>query len=337
MVSEERFDIEELQILVNICGEHLEISYPPLHLTMITVEPAENLYKVNVKSSREDFAKALDYGVFQNEMPSYKDVFDCLLNSGIIQYCNLDEFEKKVRVYRSLNKTVYFSPDTNILYHGFFTNSDLIKPEEVLLVNTVRDEIESSLNYKYDSHQINEIKKLTKFHGHLFDELRNKRMKRSRRAAYLAMQDFRSIRDRATKLEPIRESIADGRENDLTIARTLGKYGKESNCIAILITADNLMTDICETEGIEYFHFKIPHEIEYSDRTARANQLRKLVYNLASLLGFVKLNNIILFGEYKGKTSPGELKARFLNDHAFKNFERELKICRKLSKLGISK
>lgn len=337
MTAEEKLGTEELQVLMNIFGEELEISYSPLHLAVATVRPAENQYKVTVKSSREDFDKALDYDIFEKEKPSYNDIFDCLLNSGVIQYSNMGEFAEKVNVYRSLNETLYFTPDTNIFYHGFLSNSDLIKPEEILLVNTVRDEIESSLNCKYDNHQINMLKKLAKFQGNLFDELRNRRMKRSRRAAYLAMYDFRSIRDRATKLEPVSASVADGRENDLTIARTLGKFSRENNCMALLITADNLMTDICEAEGIAYFHFKIPPKTEYSDYMADARQVRKLLYNLASLLGFIKVNNTILFGEYRGKTNPSELKARFLNDCTSKDFKRELEVCRKLSKLHIPK
>lgn len=268
-------------------------------------------------------------------MPSHNDVFDCLLNSGVIQYDNLKEFEKKRRTYRNLNRTVYFCPDTNILYQGFISNSNLIKPDEILLVNTVRDEVESALNYKYNNHQINELKKLANFHGHLFDELSNKRVKRSRRAAYLAMQDYRLIRDEAIKLEPVRESKPDSRENDITIVKTLRKYEKESSSLPVLITADNLVTDICETEGVEYFHLRIPHKIESSHCTPK--QLRKLIYNLTVLLGFIKVNNTILFGEYKGKTNPGDLKARFLNANIFQEFKRELKICRQLIKLGINK
>ena len=331
----EGIQIEELQILVNTLGERLKISYPPLHLTLMRIEPGENFYSVNIQSSREDFGKSGEHNASRAEMPTYDDVSDCLLNSGVIKYCNLNEFEKKLKTYRSLNRAVCLSPDTNILYHGFFSNSNLVKTDEILLINTVRDEIESSLNYRYDNYQINELKKATSFQTKLFDELRNKRTKKSRRAAYLAMHDFRLIRDKAKTLKPVRESKPDSRENDITIIKTLGKHGKESSSLPVLITADTLITDVCETEGVEYFRFTVPHQIESSD--CNPKQLRKLVYNLAVLFGFIKLNNIILFGEYKGKTNPGDLKARFLNTEMFQEFKKELKICRELVKLGISK
>ena len=337
MAFEEKLGIEELQILLNTFGEELEVSYPPLHLTVISVRPTANRYKVAVKTGKEGFDKALGYDTFEKEKPSYNDVFDCLLNSGIIQYSNMDEFAKTVKTYRSLDKTLYFTPDTNIFYHGFLSNSDLIRPEEILLVNTIRDEIESSLNYRYDNRQINTLKKLASSQGYLFDEMRNRRMKRSRRAAYLAMHDFRLVRDRAKMLEPVRESMPDGRENDLTIARTLGKFSRESNCIAMMITADSLMTDICETEGITYFHLRVPFKTEYGDYMADARQVRRLLYNLASLFGFIKVNNTIVFGEYRGKANPSELKAKFLSEGTFKDFKRDLEICRKLGKLNIIK
>ncbi|MFW6117746.1 MAG: hypothetical protein ACOC6G_04090, partial [Thermoproteota archaeon] len=112
---------------------------------------------------------------------------------------------------------------------------------------------------------------------------------------------------------------------------------KESDRLALLITADNLMTDICFAEGIPYFRFQLPHNLDDNPYMSKPKQLRRLLYNLASLMGFIKVNNTILFGEYRGKIRSDQLKARFLNHHTFEEFKTELKICRKLTQLNITK
>jgi hypothetical protein len=64
-----------------------------------------------------------------------------------------------------------------------------------------------------------------------------------------------------------------------------------------------------------------------------------LIFVLAVTFGFVKLNSVIVLGEFKGKTSnrPNELKLKFLDDKLYTNFKKDLKTCRRLVKLNITK
>ncbi len=55
-------------------------------------------------------------------MPSYSDFLECLLAAGVVGYDNLEQFIEILKSYESLKKTMFFCPDTNILYHRFMTN-----------------------------------------------------------------------------------------------------------------------------------------------------------------------------------------------------------------------
>jgi len=61
----------------------------------------------------------------------------------------------------------------------------------------------------------------------------------------------------------------------------------------------------------------------------------RLIYNLAMVFGVIRLNSVVVFGEFRGKSRIDELKLRFLDEELHRNFERHLRICRRLIGLGI--
>ncbi|WP_290597365.1 MULTISPECIES: PIN domain-containing protein [unclassified Archaeoglobus] len=236
-----------------------------------------------------------------------------------------------MKSYENLKKTVFFCPDTNILYHRFMTNLG-IDLRSVLLVNVVRDEIEASLNFKYSPSQIAELKKDAKYQSFLLDEFINRRMKRSRLAC-IALTEYRELRRYAVEIEGVESSTNDKEQNDLTIVKTLRRFERERAALPVMLTADRQMADLCEAEGIEYFHFSIPHAVkaDFCDHSG----MIKLIYSLAMVFGVVRLNSVVVFGEFKGKKKIEELKLRFLDNEFWKSFEKHLRICRRLMELGI--
>ena len=80
-----------------------------------------------------------------------------------------------------------------MLYQRFLSVYNLISPSEVILVDTVIKEIKASLNYKYGSRQIAEMKRMIPHQKDLFNEFVNRKVKKSRYVAYLAMREYRSI------------------------------------------------------------------------------------------------------------------------------------------------
>jgi len=313
---------DELQILLNLC-EEINIMYPLYkHFQLLKANPKEDGYKLKVLQGEMDFP---DF----EEFPNYSDFMECLLSAGVIDYENREEFEDKLRVYQNLKKRVYFCPDTNIVYHCFLTNSGV---KDILLVDTVREEIEASLNFKYSPQQVVELKKNAKYQQFLLDEFVNRRMKRSRLAC-IAMAEYRELRRYAIEIEGVEKSTSDKEANDLIIIKTLRRFEKERSVLPVLLTADRQMADLCELEGIEYFLFSLPHAVDA--RECSFDSMLKLIYNLAMVFGVIRLNSVVIFGEFKGKKSIDELKLRFLDDKLFEGFDRHLRICRRLMKLGI--
>ncbi len=321
---------DELQILFNTLGDNLVFSYPPNNIKILSAQVSLEGYSLNLLCTERDFEKHYSMDWIDAENPSYNDLTECMLNAGVIQYRNLEEFIKRVINYQTLHRRVVFCPDTNLLYHGFFSNDDSIKPKDILLVDTVRDEIEAQLNHKYTVTEISKMKTRAQYQKQLFNELSNRRKKRSRKAAYLAMRNFLSIRDRAVTINGIEKSQKSSSENDSILVRTLKQYEK---AIPVLLTADEAITDICILHDIEHFLFKLPlnHKVDH----CTYKQLIKLALNLAGVFGFIKINSAILFGEYKGKRDRNEIKIHLLDDKIGSSLENNIEICRKLLGLRI--
>ena len=148
MSEDIRIREDELQILFNTLGDNLVFSYPSTNIKILSARVSGEGYSLNLLCAARDFEKHSSMDWTEDEMPGYGDLTECLLNAGVIQYGNLEEFKKRVNIYRTLHRSVVFSPDTNILYHGFFSNDKSINPSEILLVDTIRDEIEAQLNHK---------------------------------------------------------------------------------------------------------------------------------------------------------------------------------------------
>lgn len=206
---------DELQILLNM-EEEISIMYPFYrHFQLLAAKPEEEGYRLKVFVGEYDFDRETEkLDRYAREMPGYSDFLECLLSSGIMGYKNEADFREKLKHYRSLTKRVYFCPDTNVIYHRFISNSSLFKQNEILLVDTVKEEIEAALNYKYHPHQISELRSLVKYQEFLLDEWVNRRMKRSRKAAYIALREYRKVKDLAVEIEGVEKSTNDSEYND---------------------------------------------------------------------------------------------------------------------------
>ena len=326
-MNEAVISTDELQILLNLVDE-ISVMYPLYrHFDVIKAEPEEGGYRLKIMQGDVDFEEQR----FHEELPSYSDFLQCLLAAGVIQYANQEAFDERLKAYRTLTKPLFLSPDTNVLYHRFLTNST-IDLREVLLVDTVREEIEASLNFKYSPAQINEIKRDARYQQFLLDELVNRRMKKSRLAC-IALAEYRELRRYAAEIEGLEQSTNDKEQNDLIIAKTLRRFERERAALPVMLTADRQMADLCEAEGIEHFHFILPHAVEADFCSSRS--MLRLIYNLAMVFGVIRLNSVVIFGEFKGKKGIEQLKLRFLDEELWKGFEKHLRICRRLMNLGI--
>jgi len=314
----------ELQILLNILGD-LRVDYPLYDLPLLRVRPAETGYRVEVTARRRDFSENVP-GRYSHELPTWSDFYECFISSGILRYENLDSFLQNLELYERLSKGVAFAPDTNVLYHRFISGFRPLDGYRIVIAEGVKKEIEEAMNYKYRRRDLEEMERLVK-NPFLLREFSNRRTKRSRKAAYVALKEFESLRDRIIVAESVDEPA---HNNDEVIVKTLKRYDDATPTLLVFLTADIAITDVAKIEGLEYFLFRYPRA-EPGRHDVSAYQLRTLLFNLAAVFGVIEINGIRVFGEFGGKNGLSELKLVFPDENrVYREFEFHLKLSRRL-------
>lgn len=330
--SESVVNPDEIQILLNLLEDEISVMYPLYkHFTLFNARAKEDGYSLKILLGLKEFEdQQNNFSEFADEMPGYNDFISALIASGAVKYENFGEFLQRAKSYSSLQKKVFFCPDTNVVYHRFITNT-FLDFRNVLLLEIVRDEIESALNFKYHEKDIALMKKIAKYQSFLLEEFVNRRMKRSR-IALLALAEYRFLRSYGLEISAVKKGGRDKEENDYIIVKTLREFEKERSALPILLTADNQMADLCKAEEIEFFYFKFPHVVNanFCDH----DSMLKLIHSLALVFGVIRLNSVVIFGEFRGKSGAENLKLRFLDEKLFVKFEKHLRICRKLRGIG---
>jgi hypothetical protein len=148
---------DELQLLLNLPYPELEVSYPMTGIPLIRATQTREGVEVRLLATSTSFDESTNSGLWEKERPNWSDLKECFLASGATSYTNLDDFKK---ILTTLARTghVYYAPDTNILYNGFLTSTNLIEPNKIILSGTVKDEVKAKLNQKHGSHHIDEMK-----------------------------------------------------------------------------------------------------------------------------------------------------------------------------------
>ncbi|WP_297499681.1 PIN domain-containing protein [Thermococcus sp.] len=318
----------ELQILINLlAGRGLEVTYPFYELPLLRARPSAKGYELKALADRR-VLNSLSYG-HSSELPTWSDFYECFISSGIVRYENLDDFEKTLELYRRLRKGVVFAPDTNLFYHRFISSYRPLDGYQIIVAEGVKKEIEEAMNYKYRRKQLEELARVVR-NPHLLREFNNRRTKKSRKAAYIALKEFERLKDRIIIAESVSEPV---HNDDELIVKTLKRYDTMSPVLVVFLTADIAVTDVAEMEGLEYFLFKYPRE-GLGCHEVSAYQLRTLLFNLSAVFGVIELNGIIIFGEFGGKVDLNELKLVFPEeDGLYHEFIFHLDLSRKLMEI----
>lgn len=330
---------DELQILLNLFGDQsVMIDYPLFDLKLIQAKTSGDGYRIRVLSDEEDYEGLYeDYSSYVNELPSYDDIRYCMLLSEIIQYDNIDDFKEMLKVYERLGKIVYFALDTNMLYQGFPSQATYMKNPRYLVVDTVYNEVESSVNYKYKPFHIHEMQECAHYHAELLENLENRKMKKARKAAHVAMKEYHYIREYVKEIKADLPSTTHSEKNDHIIVNAVRNFDAENSyAYPVFLTADTNASNLCEGKGPDCFHFTYPSSLDARECTS--DQLVKLIYWFAIVNGFIKCNSVIVCGEFghKGRDDDS-LKLMFQDRKLFETFKQELGICRRLMALSIAK
>ena len=180
---------------------------------------------------------------------------------------------------------------------------------------------------------LSELKGIVRYNRNLLEEFINGRMKSSRIAGNLALQEYRRYSDRVYATAHTGKLVEDKEENDKLFVEAVRKYQQTSKTFPVVLTCDRMLVDLCDSFGVNYFLFELPEEI--LPQACTPEQLCSLLCNLAGVLGLVKVNNMILYGEFRGKSSYNQYKIHYLSGEIPLELERDLEICRELLKLRI--
>ncbi|MGC9434739.1 MAG: hypothetical protein ACP5C4_01430 [Methanomicrobiales archaeon] len=328
---------DELHILVNRLPAPLVITYPLYGCELCRAEVSDDSYLLTFPTSMETLDRLQgECDDLAREMPGYSDLVDALLASGVLWYENLDDFREVLSSYENLTKQVYFGVDTNVLYHGFLTQSGLLDLSQVIITRTVHDEITQILNTKYSGRMIERLQEILPRHRDIIAEFSNKRRKKSRKAAYMAIPEYIAVRDRAMEIAPPADTGQDSRKNDRIIVRSLRGFEEEKYGLPVLLTADTYMADLCRAEGVEYFLLDRPWQV--TDRECGPDQLVRLLVMLSAVFGVITVNGTIIFSEYGGKSEDtGERKLVITDRDAVRELREDLALCRRLRDLHIDR
>lgn len=321
---------EELMIFLNHLPSTITIDYPLTNEQIITLEQDGKQYSVELHI--DDSHTFSDSEVWDREKPSIGDYKQCFLASNLITYSNLADFREEYRSYTRLSRDVVFAPDTNLFYNRFISNTD-IDPKNILLVDSVHKEINRVLNRKYGPKELNSIKKVVKYQRNLLDEFSSRRMKKSRTAYNLALNEYLRYSDQSFKILKTPDLDDDKERVDEQFVEAVSDYKKNSGAYPVVLTSDQLFIDLCDSYKVPGILLKLPTSIEV--KTCSPEQLLTLISNLAAVLGVIQVNKTVIFGEYRGKSKPDDYKIHYLRGEIPLEIERDLEICRGLTKLEI--
>ncbi len=327
---------DEIQIVLNNLGSSFLVSYPLYTIPLLQLQIEKDGYRFTIKTTREQLGEAAGaFGDQQYEVPTFDDLFACLIHAGLVRYANQEEFDSISKAHKGLKKDVFYALDTNLFYHGFPTQSG-IDPAHFLILDITKAEIESSLNIKYSASQIVSLKQGAMYQKQMLDELGNQRTRRARLATYLALREFQMVRDRALRVDTGGQFSPDKEINDLLIVRALRRFEQEKASLPILLTADKNVATLCEAEGVEYFLFQVPFVV--SNNHCTATEAVRLLFDLATVFGFIQCGGLSMYGEFRGKgPNLDEIKINTRNRQREEDLQRDIEICRRLTSLPIGR
>ncbi len=326
----------EVFILLNYyslkSNDYIKFSYPPFELPLFTLNM--NNFKIEDIVSRRDFEhERKKYAVtdfLRRDLPKYRDFEDIFLSSGLLDFENSEEINYNFSLLKSAvkEKTIYIKPvfigiDTNMAYYRVISRKikNLFK---YVLSNIVVEEIDSRIHTKYTGKMLSNFENLP-YHSIMY-EFSNGSVKESRKAKnamneiyYLTniLDAFRTGKPTETKDKEIR---------DREIVESYRRFSDEINAEVVLLTADKDMIFHAQAQQLSSIYFKLPHSLAVEKVDVK--KIPDLIYDLVTVFGIIKVNNIILLGEWRGKEANDYFQERLKIYNIEEDIARDINICR---------
>jgi hypothetical protein len=299
------------------------VKYPFYNINLFTADLKGHTLKNII--SEKTFYKARDLHVpvsdfLSGDLPRYSDLRDVLITSTFLPFPNIDKVKKRLmdlaRTIKSpmgRSKPLYLSPDTNLIYLKFFSRyCPLIDTESeekvtaidfrIALSDTVKDEIDANIKFKYRASNINKMKK-SFGHAQIVNQLFNCSARKTRVAKSAQNEIKLLFADLEAERAESGDFSGDKEERDRIIAKSYSRFEKERNGEVLLLTADEDMAYHAKNAGLLEEVLIIPHVMPQKGDIAPYS-LVNLLFDCAITFGVIRLGGtgVTIFGEWKGKS-----------------------------------
>ena len=180
----------ELQILLNLFDNPIQVSYPFYDFNLVEGFVQKDGVKLSFHGTSDLFRRnQSQFAGNIDEMPSFNDVLDVLLYSGIITYDNifrLDSLIEDVSKWPDNRKGV-FLPDTNVFYHLFLRKYQRITDDQIVLVETVGEEINAARSHQLTNPTYRQIMNSITRQKEWFTPLQNTLTKKIKKSTILSL------------------------------------------------------------------------------------------------------------------------------------------------------
>jgi hypothetical protein len=329
----------ELQILLNLFDNPIQVSYPFYDFNLVEGFVQKDGVKLSFHGTSDLFRRnQSQFAGNIDEMPSFNDVLDILLYSGIITYDNifrLDSLIEDVSKWPDNRKGV-FCPDTNVFYHLFLRNYQRITDDQIVLIETVGEEINAARSHQLSDPTHGQIMNSITRQKEWFTPLQNTLTKKSRRAQYLAYAEYQYYKQHALHTySGVRKSTHSNDENDQIIVDTAKQIKQNRYPDLYLMTADKGVKDRCDEADVNCILLKIPRTLITTKSTF--SQFNDFISALSRVFCLIKINSTIIYGDFSKKNQNNYDKHRidFQHKPVYDECKKHLHVCRKINEIGI--
>ncbi len=311
----------------------ISVEYPPFNLNLFDLHlrkmRMENIVdERRFESLRRKFARN---ELSRKELPTYRDLIDVLISSGIAEFENSDEIEENFKLLREAteDRTIYIKPvfigiDTNMAYYRAISRR-FGNHFKYVISRIVIDEIDARIHTKYTGRMLKHFEYLP--YGNIFAEFANGSVKDARKAKN-AMNEIYYLTNRLDAFITGKSTDTRDKEiRDREIVESYRRFSDEINAEVVLLTADKDMMFHAQAKQLSAIYFKLPHrmgeKIDIDPKT-----VPYLIYDLATVFGMIKMNNTLILGEWRGKSSEDYFAERINIYHTDVDYEKDVDICR---------
>lgn len=326
-----KISMEEIAIVLNnlyIDGmERIAVEYPFLELSLFSLDL--NNFEIEVSIDRKDFERRES----KADLGNYKNFLDSMVISGVVPFRNVGEVNKLLRRKQEEYLNPFFSPtslfigiDTNVAYYNGISNFFKYDRFGYAISQIVIREIDSKIHEKYSPKDISLFESLP--YGKYAKYFINGSVKESR-IAKMALAEIYWMEKNLKTLRIRSETFPSDKEiRDKMIAEDYYRFAKEHGVEIIVLSADKDFAFHAQSFGISSIHLELPHEVPRVINTTFKKAL-KLIYVLTIIMGLIKIEDNLFFGEYPGKTSEDYINRYIGGLFRNRNILRDIQVCRR--------